>query len=326
MKTLHTLRVAALLSLASLYFNAFSEAGSPISPTTASGDETVRRLDQDGESFKALSRDALMERLGHASARAPHLSAFLEDMDPALWVSDFAGHQLFRGVLWPAAQIAGRDPGSPHLSKTAATMTGDAATSMITDVLAFREMSRRGDKSLWDFLLARSRAGASVFDLCVMTQIMWGESLDVLPPPRTASPTTPPASTLIPSAPNPQSWMLPAGTPDQWRLLFVGSNAVFRLLATKGLDLWASANELPSLLRTALNDPYLSIRDEAVSRLDRLAPEVQVQLLDEYAHQERARVPATEADREAAKWLNDRVAEKIKTLHVKSNPVALPEK
>ena len=94
----------------------------------------------------------------------------------------------------------------------------------------------------------------------------------------------------------------------------------------KGLDLWATSNEVPSLIKTALSDPYVSIRDDAISRTQSVSTDLQVQMLEEYSRREQERAYATDTERDAAKWLKDRVVGKLNALRAVVPPDSSSEK
>ena len=317
-----TLRLSVLLMLLGAFFSAcIADDGSH----AIQKDEIESAIRLEAADQQAMSSADLAQIIENAGAKSIALADAWAEIRPEYWVSDVLGNGLFESFLWPAANLASAKQGIPRRSDRALAISSADATDLLYAILAFREMLQRMDPHVWTVLVDRSSKGGTLLDLCLMMQITWGHSLRVLPGDAVPASSRESANTPLPQPLPATEWRLPHGAPDQWMALATGSNAVFRLLAIKGLDLWAGSNELPSLLRTALNDPYLSIREEAVSRLDRLAPEMQAQLLDEYVQRKKPWVPITEAEREGEKWMNDRIAEKLKMLHVTSRPSSQSE-
>ncbi|MCP5488661.1 MAG: hypothetical protein H7A43_08425 [Verrucomicrobia bacterium] len=269
-----------------------------------------------------LSTPELQEVVLSESGYNKVLTAVYPEEDPRIWVRDLFAYRFLQ-VLTDDASDRHVPSGDEFTNRILAEFGVTGCRSLLRQTDAFRELSDRNGQMIWAVMKERSTRSPTVLDLCALADIMWGKELHAVQQPPSGEDVT--ASSSLPRAPAPEHWLLPAGTPEQWQELFVGSNGVYRLLAIKGLDLWAGSDELPSLLRTALGDPYLSIREEAVSRLDRLAPEMQAQLLDEYVQRKKPWVPITEAEREGEKWMNDRIAEKLKMLHVTSRPSSQSE-
>lgn len=286
--------------------------------------ESTIRLEANSQA--GMSSLALAGKIDHARVGSIYLADAWAEIEPEYWVSDIAGSAVIESFLWPAANLATVMQGIPRRSSKALAISAADAVATLDAVYAFREMLRRMDPLVWTMLTNRASKAGDLLDLCLMTQITWGNSLRLLPSDAAPNSSRMSANTPLPQPAMSADWSLPHGTPDQWKMLSTGSNAVFRLLALKGLDLWASTNELPSLLRGALNDPYISIRDEGLSGIQRLSPVDQVRLLEEYAQREQARVPTTEAEREATKWLNGRVAKKLTALRAVAPSASSPGK
>lgn len=263
----------------------------------------------------------LRDALEKGAAASPDLSSLVPGYAPPYWVSDMIGYAIFKTVLWPAAHISPQQSVSPQYEWGGTADVSVAAADIISAVYAYREICQRKSTLAWDWVQSRSENEPNLLDLCIMAQIMWSTSLRVLP----SDPETPPPAytpnTPLPTPLPPDNWLIPEGTFDQWRNIYSGTNGIYRLIAVKGLQLWADTNGINHMITELLSDPYLSIRYEALRHIDVLSPAEQLNLLEEYTERESTVTNQPKVGREAARWLNDNVSWKLNEL----NKITFPQ-
>lgn len=277
----------------------------------------IGELNETIDKAKDIPIEELHNSIESVNTVAIPLASLWADPSPPFWVSDIGCYGIFR-ILWPAAGLSHSLPNKGPMTQAVLNIPSNTARTAIILTSEFRELCRRGDTYVWDILRRRAALSPDLIDACIAASIMWGDEIQLLPN-RIGLADNMSASTLLPQSPPSSLWLIPHGTPDQWQALFKGSNGVYRLLSIKGLDLWASSNEIPSILQSALDDPYISIKDEAVSRLQVLEPEEQTRLLNEYLNREKAYSPINDTEKEATSWINERIANRLSELKASPN-------
>lgn len=278
--------------------------------------EIIGELSEQIDKVKDIPIEDLRNSVESVNTVAIPLSSLWTDPSPPFWVSDIGCHGIFR-ILWPAAGLSHSLPNMGPMTQAVSVIPPNIARTTIILTSEFREICRRGDAYAWDILRKRAAVSPDLVDACIAASIMWGDELQLLPY-RTGQAENIPASTLLPQSPSSSLWLIPHGSHDQWQTLFNGSNGVYRLLAIKGLDLWASTNEISFLLQSALSDPFISIKIEAISKLQALEPEEQTRLLNEYLIREKSHLPTSDTEKDAMNWINESIANKLSEIRKSS--------
>lgn len=229
------------------------------------------------------------------------------------YISDALSYSIVKTLATRDAQTSKGHAG-PLFDHIYDKIDPDMAWNYLCGMVSFKYACEANSKIAWDIILSRKDAPESISDLFLLTQIMWGDDLCFVANASDIHRDFIPASSSLP-APVPVSrWCLPPGTPEQWRLLFNGSNCVYRLLAITGYEQWVDSHEGSEVIRAALLDQCWAIRHEALSHLQQLLPHAQLQLLEEYLQRDDAKTNLTGTEQEAAKCFNDAVNWKIHEL------------
>ena len=167
-----------------------SEAPTPIEVAALKA-----RMDQG----KSLTSDDLRRVLTATGTEPVLLSDLWQDPAPHLWVSDIGCHGIFR-LLWSAAGLSPSESSHGPITNAVSRVTSETAKAVLVLTADFQELSRRSDASIWDILTRRAALPPDIVDACILSAIMWGDKLPLLPDQATSQVEKPAFRSMVSTA------------------------------------------------------------------------------------------------------------------------------